>query len=315
MNEKIELTAEVTDNESGVSTVIAYYKKPSGKSKSIYLYKNTTGQFVGSYTIGKYEESGEWTLSSVYINDKVGNSKTFTSYLDADNNQASFENCKVTVSGTTIDSEAPILHDISVTSQVVKANEKIEVRAEVTDNESGVSSVRVTYKKPSGDYNYIYLYKNTSGQFVGSVMVGQYEERGTRTLTSVYLRDTVGNNQTVTSYIDANNNTKDFTHCTVEVTGTTPDWEGPEFTRGEISVQQISPTQAAVKLIITVEDSLSGITNSSLTGTYRKPMTGKLFNLNFVKQSNQYTATILIDKYDEIGWWVLENLFIRDAVR
>lgn len=286
VNDKIELTAEITDNESGVSTVIAYYKTPNGKSKSIYLFKNTPGQFVGSYTIGKYEESGEWTLSSVYINDKVGNSKTFTSYLDTDNNQVSFENCSVTVSGTTIDSEAPVLRDISVTSQVVKANEKIEVRAEVTDNESGVATVRVNYKKPSGNTDYIYLYKNTSGQFVGSVTVGQYEERGNRTFTSVYLNDIVGNSQTVTSYLDTNNIIKDFSHCTVEVTGTTPDWEGPEFTRGEISVQQISPTQAAVKFIVTVEDSLSGITNSSLTGTYRKPMTGKLFNLNFVKQNN-----------------------------
>ncbi|MFB5282829.1 Ig domain-containing protein [Peribacillus sp. Hz7] len=314
VNEKIEVIAEVTDNESGVSTVRANYKKPSGASQSIYLYKNAAGQFVGSHTIGKYEESGEWVLSSIYMSDKDGNSQTITNYIDGESNQKNLDHCKVTVGGTTIDSEAPILQEISVISQQIKANEKIEVRAEVTDNESGVSSVRVTYKKPSGQLQSFYLSKNAEGQFVGSVTIGQYEERGNRILTAVYLRDAVGNSKEITSYLDTNNNVKDFTHCTVEVTGTTPDWEGPEFTSGKISVQQISSTQAAVKLIIEVEDSLSGITNSSLTGIYRKPMSGKLLNVNFLKQNNQYTATILFDKYDEIGEWALENLVIRDAV-
>jgi nitrogen regulatory protein PII len=314
VNEKFEIIAEVTDNESGVSNVIANYKKPSGDSKSITLYPNVTGQFVGSHTIGKYEESGEWILTSVYVYDKNGNSKTITNYIDKENNQKNLDHCKVNVSGTTIDSEAPILHDISVSSQQVKANEKIEVRAKITDNESGVSTVTVTYKKPNGNLQSFNLYKNADGLFVGSVTIGQYEERGNRILASVYLSDAVGNNKKITSYLDTNNNVKDFTHCTVEVTGTTPDWEGPEFTSGQISVQKISPAQAAVKLVIEVEDSLSGIVYSSLTGTYRKPMSGKLLYLNFIKQGNQYTATILIDQYDEIGEWVLENLSISDVV-
>jgi nitrogen regulatory protein PII len=313
VNEKIEVKAEITDNESGVSTVRATYKKPNGTYQPIYLYANTEGQFVGSYAIGKYEISGEWMLTSLYMNDKDGNYQSVTSYIDNENNQQDFAHCSITISGTIVDSESPILRDISVVSQEIKANERIEVKATVTDNESGVWYVKVNYKTPSGKNQLLYLQKNELGQYVGSIPINQYEERGERILTNVYLSDAVGNNKTITSYIDSTNSSKDFSHCTVNVSGTTPDWEAPEFTGGSISVQQISTEQAAVKLTIEVNDYLSGITNSSLTGTYRKP-SGKYYSLNFSKQSNQYTATIYIDKYDELGEWVLGSLSICDAV-
>ncbi|WP_068620583.1 Ig-like domain-containing protein [Paenibacillus tuaregi] len=314
VNDKLQLTAEVTDDESGVASVTANYKKPSGATKSISLSSNAAGQFVGSYTIGKYDESGDWTLVSVTARDKAGNSKTYTSYLDSNNNTMNFSNCLVTISGTIVDKEAPVLRDISVTSQVVRPNEKLEVRAEVTDNESGVASVRASYKKPDGSTSNIDLYKTASGQFVGSVTIGQYEERGIRTLSAVYMSDALGNSQTVTSYVDNSNVNKTFAHCTVEVTGTTPDWEGPEFISGAINVRQVSNVQAEVTLTVGVEDRLSGIANGTLTGAYKKP-NGKLLNLSFNKvNNNQYSASILIDKYDLLGKWELNNLSIRDNV-
>ncbi|WP_175990241.1 Ig-like domain-containing protein [Bacillus sp. Marseille-Q1617] len=314
VNDSIEITADISDNESGVSMVKAYYKKPSGLSQTIYLYKDAVGTFTGTHSIGKYEESGEWILTSIYISDKEGNSKTYSDFIDKDGNLQSFENCKLTITGTTIDSEAPVLNEISVTSTKVSPNEKIEVRAKITDNESGVSYVKVNYRNPSGNTKYFYLYKTTTdNEYVGSMTISQYEERGDRVLTSVYLRDNVGNFNTITNYQNENNEEKSFNHCTVEVIGTTPDWEAPEFIGGKIGVSQISAEKAAVKLTIEVEDNLSGITYSTLNGSYRKP-SGKIYSLNFIKQNNQYTATIYIDKYDELGEWALNNLSIRDAV-
>ncbi|WP_458124296.1 beta strand repeat-containing protein [Paenibacillus sp. Z3-2] len=314
VGDKLQLTAEVTDNESGVASVVAYYRTPSGKTKSISLAATGNNKFVGSYTIGKYDDSGEWVLASVTARDRVGNSKTYTSYQDRNNKTVNFNNCLVVVSGTTVDNEAPVLHGISVTSRVVHPNEKIEVRAEVTDNESGVGTVRVTYKKPDGSTSTIDLRKDATGQFVGSVTVGQYEERGLRTLTSVYLSDILGNSRTITSYTDNNNQLKTFEHCTVEVTGTTPDWEGPEFTSGSITVKQISNIQAEVILTVGVEDLLSGVANGTLTGQYKKP-SGRTINLNFTKLGgDKYTATVPIDKYDELGEYVLASLTVSDNV-
>ncbi|WP_145051431.1 Ig-like domain-containing protein [Paenibacillus xylanexedens] len=314
VNDRLQLTAEVTDNESGVASVIAYYRTPSGATKSISLTGSGNDKFVGSYTIGKYDESGEWTLTSVTTRDRVGNSKTYTSYQDRNNKTVNFNNCLVVISGTTVDKEAPVLHDISVTSRLVHPNEKIEVRAEVTDNESGVAVVRATYKKPDGSTSTIDLRRDASGQFVGSVTVGQYEERGLRTLTSVYLSDILGNNRTITSYTDNNNQLRTFEHCTVEITGTTPDWEGPEFTSGSITVKQISNIQAEVILTVGVEDLLSGVANGTLTGQYKKP-SGRTINLTFTKLSgDKYKATVPIDKYDELGEYVLSGLSVRDNV-
>ena len=154
VNEKIEIIAEVTDNESGVSTINATYKTPSGNSKSINLYQMYQDNLWVLIQLENMKKVVSGFFFPLYA-DKVGNSKTFTSYIDKKDNQKSLNHCKVTVSGTTVDSEAPVLRDISVSSQQVKANEKIEVRAKVTDNESGVSTVRVNYKKPNGMYNHL----------------------------------------------------------------------------------------------------------------------------------------------------------------
>jgi Bacterial Ig-like domain (group 2) len=313
VNEKIEVEADVTDNESGISSIHATYKKPNGATSNIYLSQSSSGLFVGSLTIGKYEESGEWTLTSVYVRDNVGNSKYYYNYMDVENVQKTFEHCSVNVSETVVDKEAPNLQSISVKYKQVKANEKIEIIAEAADNESGISSIRVEYVKPNGTSQFTSLYKNFDGKFIGSISVGQFEDRGNRVLKSVYLEDAVGNDKTIISYVDVEGVQKDFADCTVEVIGTTPDWEGPEIVHREISVDQISPTQAAVKLSIEIRDPLSGIANSSLSGTYRKP-SGRILNLDFKKINNKYTALIPIDKYDELGKWTLETLSIRDAV-
>ncbi|MCA0150555.1 hypothetical protein LCD52_17495 [Rossellomorea vietnamensis] len=289
VNDTVSISAEISDNDSGVSTVIANYQKPSGDFESIYLYENSKDIFTGSHTIGKYEESGEWKLTSVYVRDRDGNSSKLDSYIDKDNNQKNFNDCTLNIVGTTVDIEAPILKEISVTSNEVSPNKKIEVRAVVTDNESGVSSVRVNYKNSRGNFQSIYLYRKTENEFVGSRTISQFEERGESLLVSVILRDVVGNEATITNYKDINNDLKSFEHCTVNVVGTTPDWEAPEFTGGKISVSQVSPQQAAVKLFVEVEDNLSGIEYSKLYGSYKKP-SGKMYSINFIKMANQYTA-------------------------
>ncbi len=313
VNDTVNISAEISDNDWGVSSVIAYYQKPSGALETIYLYKNSTDTFTGSYKIGKYEESGEWILTSVYVRDRDGNSSNLDSYIGKDNNRKNFNNCTLNIVGTTIDSEIPNLKEISVTSKGVSPNKKIEVRAVVTDNESGVSSVKVNYKNSRGNIQSFYLYRKTEDEFVGSRTISQFEERGESSLVSVYLRDVVGNETTITNYTNINNELKSFEHCTVNVVGTTPDWEALEFTGGKISVSQISPHQAAVKFVVEVEDKLSGIKYSKLYGSYRKP-SGRMYSINFIKTDNHYTATIYIDKYDELGEWSLENSSIRDAV-
>ncbi|MFC0187358.1 Ig-like domain-containing protein [Fictibacillus aquaticus] len=311
VNENIEIKADITDNETGVSYIYAVYKKPSGSHEYIYLNQNSEGQFTGTHTIGKYEESGDWLLTSLYVSDRAGNSQTYTSYLDNEDNQKNFEHCKVNVSGTIVDNEAPKLVSISVESQQVQANEQIKISAQATDNESGAASIRAEYEKPDGSTQYAYLYKNSDGVFSGTISIGQYEERGNWILKRVYLADAVGNNQSITSYEDSSGILKDFTNCTVEITGTTPDKEGPEIVHREISVEQISSTQAAVKLAVEVKDDISGITYSSLSGTYSKP-SGRTLNVNFKKNNSLYTATILIDKFDETGTWTFQTMSIRD---
>ena len=97
--DKINVTARVTDNMSGTSSVSVYFRNSNGNSISAYLYRSdgteTDGTWKGSVTIGQYQAQGEYTLSSISVSDKAQNS---TSKLPD-----GITKVKFTVTGTDVD--------------------------------------------------------------------------------------------------------------------------------------------------------------------------------------------------------------------
>lgn len=309
----VKITANITDDLSGVKNAVIYYKKPSGTTRSYtFVYNTATKLFEATISVGTVDEPGEWKVSSVYLNDNKDNS------ISIGQSQFDFSLLNLQVSGVTLpevpieptDKEPPVLHDISVESLQVKSGQSIKVTADVTDNESGVRSVTVYYKKPSGRQFSISLTENaTTGKFVGSKTINQYEELGEWKIDYVYLSDKVSNSVNIKTYKDHNNAPKNFDHCTVEIIGTTPDLQAPSLDDLAIELKQISSILANVILTAKVTDELSGV--YSVSGSYRKP-SGKTFTLNFYRSGDYFIATIPIDKYDELGRWELKYISATD---
>lgn len=304
----VKISAEVTDNLSGVDRVVLYLKKSSGATKGFYLYLNSaTNKYEVTVSVGKIDEPGLWEVQSVTLSDKKNNNRSiYRSDYD-------FSKLDLNVSGVTLpEKEPPVLHDISIKSRNVSVGQSVEVSAHVSDNESGVSSVVVYYKKPSGKIFSIPLYKNNStGKFEGSKKIDQFEELDVWSVSYVYLQDQAQNSIRVTSYRDINNEIVNFDHCSIEVSGTTPDLEAPILDNLAIELKQISSSSASVILTAKAVDALSGI--NRINGYYVKP-SGKTLNLNFYASGDSYIATIPIDRYDESGKWELKQISVVDQM-
>jgi len=309
--EKIQLTVIAPDNESGVYTATAYYKKTSGKTTTINLNRQSnTDTFIGSHIVKPYDEPGQWTLTSIELIDKVGNRKSYTSYTSADGINKTLEHGYVKISETTLDVETPVLQNVFVQSNNVGNKESIKLTVEATDNLSGVSSMHATYKKSSGGTLPIYLNKEVSTDiFTGTSTIGQYDDLGTYELTSVIVVDFAGNSMTYNRTSLINNGTVTLKQSDVIISGTTPDYEPPLLPGLEMIATKISRNSAEVIFTAKPIDMISGV--SSLSGQYMRP-DGRSFNLNFNKVGNVYVAKLPIDKFDQLGKWRLTTISISD---
>src|SRR5437764_889922 len=94
-----------------------------------------------------------------------------------------------------VDSTAPVLNSISLSSTSANPNNPVTVAADVTDDLSGVSNVYVTYYSPSkNNYKNVWLYYNsTDKKYEGKFYVGQYDETGDWTIDYIDLQDNAGN--------------------------------------------------------------------------------------------------------------------------
>ncbi len=305
----VKVTAEITDDLSGISYAVIYYIKPSGKLSSYYFsYNSQTRLFETTVSVNELNEPGVWEVNAIYLYDKKDNSRSYNK------NNYDFSRMDLDVSGVmeSSDIEAPVLRDINVVSGEVEIGEEIKIIADITDNESGVNSASVTYQKPSGKSVYVNLAKNsTTGLYEGKITINKFEEFGEWKITRVFLRDRVSNSSNIYNYLDESGNTVTFDHCNVLVSGTTPDLQSPDLDELAIEVQQISNNAAAIILTAKVSDELSGI--HSLSGSYRKP-SGRTASIYFYKSNDVFLANLPIDKYDELGKWELKQITLTDKM-
>jgi hypothetical protein len=121
-NNPVKLTAEVSDDLSGVDSVYGYYLSPNNTSKSINFYLNqTTNKYEATVQFSLYDDPGEWKLYRISLSDKKDNSITY--YDVNSNNSKTFDYSSyfINVTGVTAkppreDFVPPLLSDIKVTN-------------------------------------------------------------------------------------------------------------------------------------------------------------------------------------------------------
>lgn len=81
VGDTITIKAKISDDLSGVNFANVSFKSPSEeRTQGIILSENAdTGYWEGSYVVQDYDESGEWELWYIAVNDNAGNSKSYLS--------------------------------------------------------------------------------------------------------------------------------------------------------------------------------------------------------------------------------------------
>jgi VCBS repeat-containing protein len=310
--ETVKLIADVTDDLSGVSTVHAYYRKPSGNSYSVSFYLNqNTGKYEGNINFNEYSEAGTWVLTSLSLSDKKNNSTSiYDSSYSTSGNKMDFSPYAIQVNGSN-DKTPPDLLSVSISETQATAGSNVKVIVEATDDISGISYISGSYVKPSGKGRGISFYYNSqTGKYEGNLFIDMYEELGVWKLSSLYLSDKTGNSKTIyNSNLGSHTNAevRDFSNCDLEVSGTTPDLLAPILDSLGITLVN----KLTVKLSADFSDNLSGL--SYAYAYYKKP-SGNSYSVGFYfnHSTGKYEALIPIDKFDELGTWKLQSIQMTD---
>ncbi|MBC2582921.1 Ig domain-containing protein, partial [Clostridium sp. DJ247] len=322
----VKITAEVSDELSGVNSVYISYRKPSGNSTGTYLNLNqTTQKYEGTISIGTYDEAGEWIPSYLALTDKKDNSGYVYDVNSTSSGQKfDFSPYRVTVSGVSIppvtpestDKVPPVLNSITTSTSQVSGPGTAKLIADVSDDDTGVYNVYAYYLKPSGRSYSLGLYFNsTTGKYEGNITIGQYDEIGDWKLNYVYLRDKAGNYKCIydSALYPSMSEKQDFGNCKIYVDGITPDLIAPKLDKLSRELIQNTNNSALFKLFAEVSDELSGVSTTSVYGIYAKP-SGKTITIRFNRNATTgiYEASIPIDKYDELGTWDLKYVSMSD---
>ncbi len=206
----INVAVSFTDDISGIYSLVVRLQKPSGGGISVpvFSYRNITwgnknnGIISGSITIPQYSEQGEWKISEVYLEDNVGNQRTYNiTQLNTMSIDTTFNVISVS------DTQAPVLTGLTHTPETISTTSSsvnINVAVSFTDDISGIYSLVVRLQKPSGggisvpvfSFRDITSGNKNNGTISGSIQIPQYSELGEWKISEVYLEDNVGNQRT-----------------------------------------------------------------------------------------------------------------------
>ena len=194
VGDKINVQVKVTDLNSGVDSVVTYFKSPTGKnSKYVSLHYNTeTSLWEGNFTILTNDEEGQWQFNFMPVEDHAGNSKWFYKADILDTKSSSF-----IVTNPDGDGEPPVVQSLEVSPQVVEVGDTVYVKAKVSDNNSGVKSATVYMKSPSGNNSkYISLRFNAeTALWEGKTTIGTSDQEGKWNFSFMPVEDNAGNSK------------------------------------------------------------------------------------------------------------------------
>ncbi|WHY00450.1 Ig-like domain-containing protein [Neobacillus sp. DY30] len=238
VGETITITAQVSDDLSGVAAVDAYLNLPNGTGyKVLPLELDTaTGEWKGTYTITELDLEGTWIIDFDLF-DAAGN---YTYALPAE----PIEVQVVNPNGG--DAEAPTLESRTITPLAVGVNEEVTIRTKVNDANGVASVFAAIYTADSTGYHYVPLtLDEATGEWVGSHIFSESDQPGSWYI-DIDMFDKAGN----------------FDWVTLEeklvLTNPLSDYTSPAIGTPVISPKTAAPGES-VRVSVPVSDDKSGV--------------------------------------------------------
>lgn len=199
IGETITINAELQAT-NGVYEAQALYKNIDNNSSITINLLNTSGsKFVGSYIIPNYLD-GTFEFDSIII---WGNNSAKAIYVPKNSNYIAshtllktLDDFDFSISGGSIDNEAPYLGVVNLDKSEVNAPSLIKVHFKVSEDFSGVDIVQLAFAKLNKleASSWVQLsYNEKTFEYEGILNINQYYESGTYVITEIQLSDKAGN--------------------------------------------------------------------------------------------------------------------------
>ncbi|MEB9924596.1 triple tyrosine motif-containing protein [Bacillus cereus] len=192
IGESMEVYVDAEDTDSGIESIYVAFRSPSGGGRlAVYNFdRDEKGRWVKTANIPEFSENGEWVYDYITIKDRAGNSL----YIDKDWDKYSHGTFKVE-GQTEVDTTPPVLKNITFSKDVVKIGESMEVYVDAEDTDSGIESIYVAFRSPSGGgrlavYNFD---RDEKGRWVKTANIPEFSESGEWVYDYITIKDRAGN--------------------------------------------------------------------------------------------------------------------------
>ena len=201
-NETVTFNLTLVDDISGIEYVGIGLASPSRQ----YIGASSLGETLGGKTLalsmqstsfGAFSEAGIWSINGLTIVDVAGNGHRY----EAGELEALGSSTQVVVNNVSSDVQAPTLSAFNIVERdltIETGMETITFDLTVSDNVSGINSVAINYKGPSGQSITVDVDRETLGELTHSLSVlsnlfGKFSEAGVWSVDSISIWDAAGN--------------------------------------------------------------------------------------------------------------------------
>ena len=138
----LQITATVTGDVKEGSIVLVHLQSESRKqNKNVELTKTADSTYIGNYDVNEYSEAGMWNIVDINLRDNTSDySLPFTNPSTRDASDKTF----LVENETGADMTAPVVQNISLDKNSIRAGERIQITATLTDDLSGVDYAKIT---------------------------------------------------------------------------------------------------------------------------------------------------------------------------
>ncbi|MFK9091472.1 Ig-like domain-containing protein [Bacillus salipaludis] len=286
VGEKVTITTEAVDDQSGVKEVTAnlYNEVGDYSYKEVRLrYNSTSKKWTGTFEVQETTRPGTWQVE-IYAKDIANNYSSDTS------------NKTFTVINTTGDYTGPTIKSLEVTPTTVNAGGKVTFTAAVTDDKSGVGAVWAYV-----DYigKVIFKLDSKSGKWVATATVPTNVPDGEEIFVNdIYAFDYKGNDGNAwfeKSFI-VHNSTGDYTAPAVDAKSIVIS-PADVTAGGKIQIKaKVTDTQTGVKEVV---------------GYFGEDYQPHFFNLKYEQSTGLWVADYTVSSNEKPGSWAL-SLYVED---
>ncbi|MDR7078865.1 chemotaxis protein CheY-P-specific phosphatase CheC [Neobacillus niacini] len=301
--EEVKIRLDVTDKGSGVDSVsVEIQNENYGYMQKEAIYNPEIEKYEVKIPIEYTIETGKWRVYSVYVSDKQNN---WNGYNEGSSPELDFNSSEFLVLADGKDESAPLVNSISVDKQEVNLGEEVTVSLDVSDNQSGVAEVKLTYQTTNGNFQEVANFNPVTGKYESKITVTDNTRPGIWEIIEIYVRDKVYNDKWLHQEEGI-----DFSSGNFTVINENADVAPPTIQGISVDKTEAHPGDTVYVSIDAVDDQ-SGI--ETIEVNYNGEKGGyEEVKVNFNSDTQKYEGHLTINDETRPGLWGISSIYVVD---